>query len=364
MLNNEIIQRNCILFLGAGASTPLGLKTTSEFLQLLPQKCLQFWQSKGTDFGNEQAVRQFLDTFFQISANHFNMKQPDIENVLDYIDFLLKIGNETKGFPKQILSLSGITNFEGWVRYFTELRGLLQQCVVEHYSNVDGKQVFQLYHPLLSFVCSNIKYFPIYTTNYDWVFEHLVESHPNEYRLIDGFTSGGGLGERWMREVFDNYGAVSQNVDLILFKLHGSTSWYKNKQGGIKRFAEPAPQIGQSKVVLVYPTQVKAEAIQEEPFKTSYEYFKSALEHTKKCIIIGFSFRDPAINNLFSIALAKNRELMLIIIDQAADRKYKENLAQKFSLEIQEFTNRIHCFKDSFGSTEAVNHIIQEINSI
>ena len=101
-LNETIIQRNCILFLGAGASAPLGLKTTAEFLQTLPKECLKVWQNNNPVFRDENSVSSTLNPFFQICAKHFGIDQPDIENVLDYIDFVLQIGNETKTFPKQI----------------------------------------------------------------------------------------------------------------------------------------------------------------------------------------------------------------------------------------------------------------------
>ena len=364
MLSKKITHSHCVLFLGAGASAPLGLKTTEPFLQLIPQKYYEFWLNKGQGYGNEENVAEFLNPFFQIAAKRFGTKYPDIELVLDYIDFLLKFGNESKGFPSEILKLAGIGSFEKWINYFTELREFLHQCVVEHYSNVNGEQAYQLYNPLISIICSNKNTLPIFTTNYDWVFEHLVEFGQSDFRLVDGFKSVGGLGERWLSGVFDNFRSSPKKINVILFKLHGSTSWYKDAQSNIKRISEAAPQIGQSRAVLIYPTQVKANAIQEEPFKTAYEYFKASLEQTKICIVIGFSFRDPAINNLFSVALAKNKELKLIIIDQAINNNYLESLRGKFSLDMSEFTSKVHYFEANFGGQEAIDFIAKEINSV
>jgi len=299
--------------------------------------------------------------FFQIAAEHFSTAHPDSEVVLDYIDFLLKIGNESKEFPNQILALSGIGSFEKWIDYFTELKNFLQKLIVEHYSNVDGEQADKLYNPLISIVCSERKILPIFTTNYDWVFEHLVEVRQNDYRLLDGFKSTGGLGERWARDVFDRFRSSPNKINIILLKLHGSTSWYKDTRNNIKKISEAAPQIGGSRALLIYPTQVKADAVKEDPFKTAYEYLKASLENAKLCIVIGFSFRDPEINKVFSIALVNNKELKLVIIDPAINQHYIDELRGKFSLDENEFQSKVHYLNAGFGSPEAINFIAEKI---
>jgi len=364
MPSKRIIKSRCILFLGAGASAPLGLKTTIPFLKLIPQEYYESQKNNGRDYVAKEEVAKFLTPFFKVAAKHFGTEQPDTEVVLDYIDFLLKIGHESKGFHSELLKLAGIGSFEKWINYFTELRSFLQKCVVEHYSNVDGKQAYELYNPIISTVCSTENILPVFTTNYDWVFEHLVEFRQNAFKLCDGFKNVGGLGERWARDVFDRFRSSHQKINIILLKLHGSTSWYKDENGNIKKISEAAPQIGRSSAVLLYPTQVKANAVQEDPFKTAYEYFKASLEHTKLCVVIGFSFRDPAINNVFSVALAKNRELKLIIIDQAINQHYLDGLHEKFSLATNEFQNKVHYFNTSFGSPEAINFIVGKIKKI
>ena len=364
MLSKKIIQSHCILFLGAGASAPLGLKTTIPFLQLIPQEYYEFLKNKGSDYGNKEKVAEILTPFFQTAAERFGTEYPDAEVVLDYIDFLLKIGHEIKGFHSGLHKLTGVDNFQKWINYFTELRNFLQQHVVEHYSNVNGEQAYKLYHPLISIACPDENILPVFTTNYDWVFEHLVEFRQNDFKLLDGFKSVGGLGERWARDVFDHFRSSPRKINIILLKLHGSTSWYKDERDDIKKISEAAPQIGRARAVLIYPTQVKADAIQEDPFKTVYEYFKVSLEHTKFCVVIGSSFRDPAINNVFSVALAKNKELKLIIIDQAINQCYLDGLREKFSLDMNAFQSKVHCFNASFGSPEAINFIAEKIKKV
>lgn len=364
MLNKRIIQSHSILFLGAGASESLGLKTTVPFLRLIPQEYYEYWKNRGTDYVNEQTVAQFLMPFFQIAAKRYGTIHPDIEVVLDYLDYLLEIGNESKGFPNEILKLSGIGSFEKWIDYFTQLRNFLQKLVVEHYSTVNGEQAYKLYEPLISTVCSDTNILPVFTTNYDWVFEHLVDVRQNDYKLVDGFKSVGGLGERWVRGVFDHFRPSPNKNSIILLKLHGSTSWYQDKRGSIKKITEAAPQIGGSRAVLIYPTQVKTDAVQEEPFKTSYEYFQASLEHTRLCIVIGFSFRDLEINKVFSTALLNNKELKLIIIDPAINQHYLDQLCGKFSLDWNEFPSKVDYIKAGFGGAEANNLITEKIKAL
>jgi hypothetical protein len=72
----------------------------------------------------------------------------------------------------------------------------IRRLVVEHYSRVDGKRALEMYKPLLNELGSSRSVIPIFTTNYDWIFECLAEDAEAKFQLVDGFRAGP-LGQRW-----------------------------------------------------------------------------------------------------------------------------------------------------------------------
>jgi hypothetical protein len=139
-----------------------------------------------------------------------------------------------------------------------------------------------------------------------------------------------------------------------LFKLHGSTSWYRDKDlpGSIRKFPNPAPELAGSRAVLIYPTQVKAQAVQEEPFLTAYEYLRETMMRTNLAIIIGFSFRDSAINDTICYALSKNSVLKLAVVEPNMNEDpgvALPELLHKLGIEEQEWKRRMRVIKGRFG---------------
>ncbi|MFC1980614.1 hypothetical protein ACFLVS_07265 [Chloroflexota bacterium] len=59
--------------------------------------------------------------------------------------------------------------------------------------------------------------------------------------------------------------------------------------------------------------------------------------------------------------MAKNKDLKLVIVDQAINQHYLDALREKFSLDENEFQNKVHCFNAKFGSPEAINFIAEKI---
>jgi hypothetical protein len=117
--------------------------------------------------------------------------------------------------------------------------------------------------------------------------------------------------------VFDHFLPDRQKLNLVLFKLHGSTSWYRDpdKPESVRKFDATLPELAGSRAVLIYPTQVKTEGIREEPFRTAYEYFRETLYRAKLCIVGGSSFRDPAVNEILRGSLVQNSDLKLVVVE-------------------------------------------------
>lgn len=355
-LNTEIVRNKHVLFVGAGASAPLGLKPTQPFLELLieelPKLILERFR---LEMGEENQRK--LETVFKQAAQHFEVDMPDSEIVLDYIDYLRKACDELNSLPavfRNLAKTGGNDAFQGqWRDMLSQVQACIYKVIVEHYSSVDGELASKIYDPLLKSLCRQGQTLPLFTTNYDWVFEHLAEANEPDLCLEDGFTRTP-TGERWARKAFDTFQCRQEKINLVLFKLHGSTSWYRDgtPPHHIRKFSSPAPELAGSKPALIYPTQVKTEATQEEPFRTAYEYFRETMLKADLGIIIGFSFRDPAINDIVGYALANNSNLKLAIIGPSISKDKSGvpgQLLDKLGIGHQEWKERMRIIKGRFG---------------
>ncbi len=145
----------------------------------------------------------------------------------------------------------------------------------------------------------------------------------------------------------------------MLFKLHGSTLWYESPRGSgvIRKFNSPATALASSTAALIYPTQVKAEQVTKEPFATAYQYFRECLNNTGLCIVIGFSFRDPAINEVFRDALARNYSLRVAIVDPGINESpglSRDAVLGELNLEEDKWPRQVRFIKGAFGDAAGV----------
>ncbi|MBM3944733.1 MAG: hypothetical protein FJ317_04485 [SAR202 cluster bacterium] len=360
--NEHIVNSKYVLFLGAGASVPFGLYPTGPFLTYLSKELPQRVSSK------EQKNLPDLGALFSLAARFHNINPPDSEVVLDYLQFLIRTCRDLQRLQKGFANLAGTAGMENfhqsWSNAFQRVLEYMHELVVEHYSRVDGGRARTIYKPLLKTLNSSSNTIPIFTTNYDWVFENLAAGAEAEIRLVDGFRLDS-LGGRWDENVFANFCPDAERTNLTLFKLHGSTSWYtdRKRDNEIRKVPIPAPNLAGSQAVLIYPTQVKTDAVKEEPFKTAYSYLSECLNHARLCIAIGSSFRDPAINAVFHKALEVNSELRLLVIDPGINKsgglEWKSFLG-RIGHDSEEWKGRIHAIIAPFGEGQQINGWMSE----
>jgi len=67
---------------------------------------------------------------------------------------------------------------------------------------------------------------------------------------------------------------------------------------------------------------------EKEPFSYLYRDFKDTTTKMDYALVIGFSFRDPTINNAFMKMLDKNPDSKIIVVDPHASINIKENLCK------------------------------------
>lgn len=190
---------------------------------------------------------------------------------------------------------------------------------------------------------------PIFTTNYDTVFENLntMQFMKKDYgSIIDGFK----IEERSAQYVFssDVYEKKSDKPIIKLFKLHGSLNWYIEKlTNKIVKFSNLQGDIADPRYefpVIVYPADYKP--YRREEFYILNERFKQYLINAKRCIVVGFSFRDIGrINRVFEEVMKySNKNLEVIISNTKRDITELDgakNLLSNFEDRIQYFDGGI-----------------------
>ena len=361
MVSERIVGSDCMLFLGAGASAPLGLRPTVQFLELLQEQLPDLTNQRS---GNSPDALGFAALFRQ-AGEHYETDPPDVELVLDYIDTLSSACDRLHSLPdefQQLAATAGVPNVhEQWASMLRAIRDDVRLVIVEHYSRVNGSEALVLYEPLLTALSRTTNVIPVFTTNYDWTFEHLIDEANGGFELVDGFRRDS-FGEAWTRSAFDQLESIEEKVRLAVFKLHGSTLWHRDTDNTIRKIPMTAPQLRESEAVLVFPTQSKTDAILQEPFKTAYEYFEESLRHCRLCIVIGFSFRDLAINEVVKRALINNSELKLAIVEPAMNQKPGVSFAEllnKLGLDDARWHDRLRVVVDRFGGDD-VNQTLSE----
>jgi hypothetical protein len=323
---NLIAQSKIVLLLGAGASQPLGIPTMKEFWPKIK------WRAEHMMWDARDALRRIEEVYAINSIE----KSPDLEQLLALLDKYGQYYNIM--FNDPILGLKSNEAFKYWgpvyneakkeirtkkyledyVRYARWYSGgvrslydaLYQSMVALYWQELEPSSVISLYDPLINLLSSETKlpFISIFTTNYDNAIEKYCEYTQTD--LECGFVTLGAR-NKWNRYSFSQYDPPKDKFGIVLFKLHGSLSWHKER-GQIIDYARPIDYKPGSSAV-IYPTETK-EYPYEEPFKTAYRYFEDCLRNVRIAVVIGYSFRDPGMMSIISDAEETNKDLTFVVI--------------------------------------------------
>jgi len=158
----------------------------------------------------------------------------------------------------------------------------------------------------------------IITTNYDLC----VEQYCNRRKIP--MTNGFDADPTKTKMIFNinnlSYREYPTDDRIRLHKLHGSIDqWITDKGDIILLQAKQDTTLYGDRIraeLLIYPIQTKY--IYQDPFFELFHLFQEKLKRTPVCIVIGYSFRDEAVNNVFHNAVKKNPELKIFLIDPVA----------------------------------------------
>jgi hypothetical protein len=318
MYSREITNAPVALFLGAGATRPLGKMLMEEFIDHLH-----------TD------SRFVSNPLFQrIVSKHYDLEYlfEELEDWTQkgYIQRDLPgatanqniLGNSDKAVP--LSSLADSINFTDIPKEAAKLQIALRREVFEAYKDINDRvKVASLFVPLLDgiFTQLNPQKFPlvVFTTNYDPAVELFCQQCSSTYELEDGFFHDQAAGAFfWKREKFDSFKLLGQRKTIVLFKLHGSARWVRRGHQIMKLpFALYADAADDYENALIYPATRKVALA--DPFFTAYDYFQRTMDGCGSCIVIGYSFRDyDALMKLASASIFSPR-LKLLVVDPNAE---------------------------------------------
>ncbi len=315
--SDEIQSNDTIFFLGAGTSAQAGVPTTFRFVE-------QFEDYLSIE--NRRLYTKFMEIKSLIKSNKIMGKEkgeePDIELIYEFLNRVYEYENE--------LTLIIFDNFEDTIKKYDRdtilllIDELKEFIKMKTYVEIEKTNYL---NDLRKFFGPNIVN-EIYTTNYDNVLEQFCFQHNIDYS--DGF------------ELFwDLNNFNKSNVQLRIYKIHGSVGWYQTSLGRFLKIPillDKHQRSLQTKEeiydMIMYPLQ-KWE--RPGPLLDLIYQLKKRLnsQNTKLVISSGYSFRDNYIRLLFIEALKSNKDLLLVIIAPSGN-KIKERLLGDYKSELDD----------------------------
>lgn len=283
-----------IFFIGAGFSKPAGVPIMNEFMKNFNEIIQKIG---GDQYSYYEAVIQLL-----ANAHGQNEKscEAEPEEILDILNRLTqKTAIDTAVF-NEIPAIKNIKieikeqvkkTFENLIR---------EQCIIE------SSQDLTYLLPLRNFI-KNKKSLDIFSVNYDDVIE--VFSNVYNYELEDGY------GQYWEPTRFQR-----NDIDIRLFKLHGSVLAYKSNKGMFYKTVLDIRDTCKKTIfgeglepLIAYP--ISGKPIHWAPLAFAMSTLRERLAEIDQCIVIGYRMRDSHIMDVLIESIRRNPKLKIILVN-------------------------------------------------
>jgi hypothetical protein len=311
-----------LLFLGAGASAPFGIPTMKQMVPLFeetlssePELDVYFRTKRGleTQFGAERVDLEAIFTVFDSAINagklsdlgllpafylsRFSKVEPDalITDILQDKEVLKSLRSKFEQFVQQRCTLLAEHHQKVIPTYDTLFAEISKRFGGNLQTSQQGFQVSNL---------------PIFTTNYDLCLEFYFTASNVEF--LDGFqfnprNSKNELNPQILHD--------PNHPRPRLFKLHGSISWVWLDNKTVIKSPDPLPQVTwdgrkPSGQLILYPIQNKATYV--TPFIDMFYEFAYSLRTNRNWVVIGYSFNDDTIREMFLSNFTSNKKLILV----------------------------------------------------
>ena len=390
-----------ILFLGAGASKPFGIKTMEEMSREFEDKVKRFpaderelYQSIRNNLGtnNLEDILTVLNDLRKESGN------PSVKYLKSLINEAAGPIFSPFGVRKEIKKSVTIPEIdlseELWIAL---IRFIKENCIIKEYKREDIPKIYDKLFKIIGTHCSPP--IDIFTTNYDLVVEEYFKTLSFDYSCIgvshaplpdevwrfyyDGFHEGIYYPEGYdetteFDEIFvknrknevlirkdDSDESILRNDGYIaygilplfrLFKLHGSIDqYYQNGDIVKKDILFPTKTIDGVELVesLIYPMREKE--VYKDPFFEALARLKTSLLSEKICIVIGYSFGDEHIQNIFFDAVKRNPEIKILLVNKKLDKVIKK---------LEPIKDNIIPIDGEFGEEEVFEELEEKLNKL
>jgi hypothetical protein len=306
-----------VFFFGAGASAPFGIPTMKQFVVDF-EKNLQ---------GNANPSEIKLYKHIKEKLEQKSSNQVDLEAVFTVIDGIINYDQERLGLPSLYLAKGFSEPNEIDKALCISLRGKFRKFVKENCEipvasrgkiKMVYKDFFNRFALENEFAGVDIgqmneyawqKYWSIFTTNYDTCLEHYW-TVATGIGIHTGFEYDERKGIRALRP----RKFLQEGIGVQLFKLHGSINWFIEK--GSDTVIEVTTK-GDSYVLREYSGEMMVYPIAEkelytDPYISMLLRLNRELKEKRDWIVIGYSFNDPIIREIFLKNASSEKHLILV----------------------------------------------------
>ena len=341
-----------MIFLGAGASKELGIKTMQELTEDVIKLLKQYGYGEETteiiSLLKEFGIKPDFEAIFSVIEGLKDIKQ-GIKQAGPFTAYICRELNSIRGIPE-----SG------------KILNELKELIFEECSKIKRTRLAGVFNPLFkenpdlqSHHWKNVAT-RIVTTNYDMAVE--LYHWEKELSLFDGF-------QPTRNPHIHKYGSnipviknssegqsYANNQGKLLIKLHGAIWCFKQGPRLIKTTIDPkskdiltSSDIGEQ--IMIYPTKEKP--IMREPF---YDFFNAFREQNWNfLIVIGYSFRDEPVNTILLEQLQKANDPHVFVLDPNAQDTVK-NFAG-----YEKYATCFHNINLEFGKKGYANEFFQAV---
>lgn len=349
-----------MLFLGAGASVPMGIGDIENFTRIIIER------TEGNLRNTIDTIQRILNSSVEFMNFRFNLEV--LYSILDGFSNRWRALTELGPFPILMHNLlsnnNEFYNLQISQQEFSDFETIVETEIVSSinsysYDRTRRRTAKNLYDDLFAIpIRSNSRFlnasgnnvtnvFNMVTTlNYDLVLELYSNDSVGEDRLsttLDFFRQRGFNNNN--PSMLDLTNILNQqlypNNRIEYLKLHGSIDWWRGDDNNIYHdFSGQNPFMQFTERTIIYPIYEKY--ISREPFFTLYQYFRRNLLFEDIVIVIGYSFADISINNAFKDWLTFNNKARLLVISKKQNQPRIRNI-------FGNLMNRIEFLEDYFG---------------
>ncbi len=310
--NNEII-----LLLGAGASVEANMPDSNAMVQEIEAAVSQ----ENTDWTCYRDLYRFLRSsifFADGLTGSFGDDVPyNIERLVNVLDELHQKERHTLypfvgAWNPMLLDLAG-SDF----KYVREFQDAIITQLRNHWVALPEREKASYYAGLLRFQGEYGYPLRVFSLNYDLC----VEETCGHDKVQRGFSN-----RIWDWRLFDE--TSDDQLQLLLYKLHGSMDWYFTKDGRVT-YSDSPSSIQNEEIALIFGTSYKLQYV--DPFLfLAYELRRWTLDVARIIICIGYGFNDNHINGILqqSLRLQRDRKLLAVIgeCDEITECKRKQRI--------------------------------------